>query len=197
MVGDGVDPRCRSATHPFMTATIYSVGHSTRTADELIAVLRDGGATAVADVRRFPGSRRHPQHNRGALERTLPAAGIAYRWLGESLGGRRTETIPAERSPNAGWQVAAFRHYADAMTTPEFHAGIAALDALARAQPTAIMCAERLWWSCHRRLIADYLVVHGWTVVHLLDPGHRQTHHLPEFARVVDGVITYPPLLEQ
>lgn len=178
-----------------MTSTVYTVGHSTRSAGELIAVLRAAGVEALADVRRFPASRRHPQHNRGALEHTLPAAGIAYLWLGEALGGRRRQTVPTERSPNNGWTVAAFRYYADAMSTPEFRAGIAALEALARMHPTAFMCAERLWWSCHRRLIADLLGVHGWSVIHLLDVAHQQPHKLTEFARVVDGELTYPSLV--
>jgi uncharacterized protein (DUF488 family) len=178
-----------------MTAVVYTVGHSTRSAEELTAVLLDAGVQAVADVRRFPASRRYPQHNRGALERALPATGIAYAWLGEALGGRRPESVPPERSLNRGWRVAAFRHYADAMSSAEFAAGIAALEQLARARPTAVMCAERLWWSCHRRLIADLLTVRGWSVVHLLDVGQQQPHRLTEFARVVDGELTYPGLV--
>jgi uncharacterized protein (DUF488 family) len=174
---------------------IHTIGHSTRSADELVAVLRAAGVTALADVRRFPASRRHPQHNRGALEHTLPAAGIAYTWLGESLGGRRRQTVPTERSRNNGWNVPAFRYYADAMSTPEFRAGIDHLEALGRSQPTAFMCAERLWWSCHRRLIADQLTVRGWSVIHLLDEKTRQPHTLTEFARVVDGELTYPSLV--
>jgi len=174
---------------------IYTIGHSTRSADELIGLLSEAGAQVVADVRRFPASRRHPQHNRAALERSLGAAGIAYRWLGEALGGRVAQSVPAERSHNAAWQVAAFRHYADAMAAPSFRAGIDTLEALARSQPTAFMCAERLWWSCHRRLIADYLTVRGWPVVHLLDVGKHDLHRLPEFARVVDGELTYPALV--
>lgn len=178
-----------------MTAVVYTIGHSTRSADELAAVLRDAGVQTLADVRRFPASRRHPQHNRGALEHTLPVVGIGYVWLGESLGGRRRETVPPERSRNSGWTVAAFRHYADAMTTAEFSAGMAELEALARERPAAVMCAERLWWSCHRRLIADLLTIRGWSVVHLLDVGQRQAHRLTEFARVVDGELTYPGLV--
>lgn len=178
-----------------MTSIVYTVGHSTRSADELIAVLRAPGVEALADVRRYPASRRHPQHDRGMLERSLPAAGIAYVWLGEALGGRLRQTVPTERSPNNGWRVAAFRYYADAMSTPAFRAGVAELEARARTQPTAFMCAERLLWSCHRRLIADLLTVRGWSVIHLLDIGQQQPHTLTEFARVVDGELTYPSLL--
>ena len=178
-----------------MTPAIYSVGHSTRAADELLAVLRSAGIETLVDVRRFPASRRHPQHNRQALERLLADAGMAYTWLGDSLGGRRRSTVPAADSRNSGWQVAAFRAYADYMATPEFQTGIAALAQVARRHRTAFMCAERLWWSCHRRLIADYLTVHGWSVMHVLDVGRAQPHTLTEFARVVDGALTYPGLV--
>jgi uncharacterized protein (DUF488 family) len=176
-------------------AIVYSIGHSTRSADDLLAVLHDAGVELLADVRRFPASRRHPQHNRTALERVLLEAGMAYAWLGESLGGRRRSTQPPERSRNTGWDVPAFRSYADFMSTAEFRAGIAVLETLACSRPTAFMCAERPWWSCHRRLIADYLTVHGWSVVHLFDIGHQQPHQLTEFARVVDGELTYPGLV--
>jgi len=176
-------------------ATIHTVGHSTRSAEELVAILRESDVTALADVRRFPASRRHPQHNRGALERSMAAVDITYVWLGESLGGRRQQRVPTERSPNNGWNVPAFRYYADAMHTDEFRAGIDRLETLARTQPTAFMCAERLWWSCHRRLIADLLTVRGWSVVHLLDRGKQQSHILTEFARIVDGELIYPSML--
>ena len=178
-----------------MTAAIYTVGHSTRSADELVALLRDAHVEVLVDVRRFPASRRHPQHNRGALERTLPEAGISYVWHGEVLGGRRKQEVPTERSRNNAWEVPAFRYYADAMATADFQAAIAQLESLARACPTAIMCAELLWWQCHRRLIADYLTVRGWPVIHLLDVGKRQPHHLTEFARVENGELTYPSLV--
>src|SRR6185369_3150324 len=111
-----------------MTTTIYTIGHSTRPGEELIAVLQDAGVRSLADVRRFPSSRRFPQFNRGALERALPEADIAYAWLGESLGGRRRQTVPVEQSRNNAWNVAAFRYYADAMSGAEFRAGIAALE---------------------------------------------------------------------
>jgi uncharacterized protein (DUF488 family) len=178
-----------------MTTTIYTIGHSTRPGEELIAVLQDAGVRSLADVRRFPSSRRFPQFNRGALERALPEADIAYAWLGESLGGRRRQTVPVEQSRNNAWNVAAFRYYADAMSGAEFRAGIAALEDLAQRVPTAFMCAERLWWSCHRRLIADYLLVRGWDVVHLLDVGEQHRHQLTEFARVDGDELTYPSLL--
>lgn len=175
--------------------TVFTVGHSTRSFDELVALLRAAGVTALIDVRRFPASRRHPHFNRAALASVLPASGIAYHWLGAELGGRVKPSVPAERSRNAGWQVAAFRAYADAMPAAEFSRGLVELEARAAARPSAFMCAERVWWSCHRRLIADALTVRGWSVVHLIDSDHQQAHALTEFARVVDGELTYPTLL--
>lgn len=178
-----------------MRSLVYSIGHSTRAAEEFLATLHDAGVQVLADVRRFPSSRRHPQYNRDTLERLLSDSGVRYAWLGESLGGRRRRVVPPEHSRNTGWQVAAFRTYADFMATAEFRAGIDALENLARSRPTAFMCAERLWWSCHRRLIADQLTVRGWSVVHLFDVGERKPHVLTEFARVVDGALTYPGLV--
>ena len=178
-----------------MPPLIYTIGHSTRATEELLVVLGEAGIRILADVRRFPASRRYPHFNRAHLEHVLPEAGIEYVWLGESLGGRRRGVVPAERSPNSGWQVAAFRAYADFMGTSDFQAGIGTLETLARSQRTALMCAERLWWSCHRRLIADYLTVHGWSVIHLFDVGQQKPHLLTEFACVIDGTLTYPGLL--
>jgi uncharacterized protein (DUF488 family) len=174
---------------------IYSAGHSARSSEELTGLLADAGVRALADVRRFPSSRRHPQFERAALERAVTGAGLRYVWLGESLGGRRAEVVPVEQSANRAWTEPAFRHYADAMATPEFQAGFAELEALARAAPTAFLCAERLWWECHRRLLADLLVVRGWSVVHLLEPGKASEHALSEWARVRDGALSYPALL--
>ena len=172
---------------------LYTVGHSTRTFDELLAVLDEAGVRTLVDIRRFPASRRHPQYNRGALEAELPARGIGYCWL-ESLGGRRKSILPIEESPNRAWQVDAFRNYADALTTPEFLAGVEALEALGRASPTAYMCAEKPWWKCHRRILSDLLLARGWEVVHLVDPGERAAHELSEWARVKDGNVSYPSL---
>ncbi len=146
-------------------------------------------------MRRFPSSRRHPQHDRGALERTLQAANIRYAWLGTALGGRVPQSLPAERSPNRAWTVEGFRNYADGMVRPEFAAAIEKLELLAREVPTALLCAERLWWKCHRRLLADLFVIRGWRVVHLLEPGKATDHELAGWARVRDGVLCYPGLL--
>jgi uncharacterized protein (DUF488 family) len=142
-------------------------------------------------VRAFPGSRRHPQFGRDALAGWLPDAGIDYRHM-RALGGRRA---PLPDSPNRGWREAAFSAYADHMASTEFRQALGELEAAARERPTAIMCAEAVWWRCHRRLIADALVARGWTVEHL-GVGHRpEAHRLTEFAVVgADGIPTYPPV---
>ena len=139
---------------------------------------------AIADVRRFPRSRRHPHFNTEALAEELPR----YAHFPE-LGGRR-RAVPG--SPNDGWEVAAFQGYADHLATPEFATGLARLEGLAREVPTAVMCAEGPWWRCHRRLVCDALLVRGWDVRHILPGGGLTAHELTEFA-VVDGErITYP-----
>jgi uncharacterized protein (DUF488 family) len=173
-----------------MGPTIYTIGHSTRSADELLALLGDAKVGLVADVRRFPSSRRHPQFNRPALSEWLHDAGIGYLHL-PALGGRR-DPLPA--SVNRGWRERAFQGYADHMTSPEFQTALAELAAIARDVPTSIMCAEAVWWRCHRRLIADALVARGWRVEHLGIGEGRAVHELTGFA-VVDtsGTITYPP----
>lgn len=163
-----------------------TVGHSTHSLSELVELLAQHGVEALADVRRHPGSRRLPHFNREALERELP---IAYAHFPE-LGGRRR---PRPDSPNAAWEVEAFRGYADHMASPEFAAGLARLEALAAERRTAIMCAEGLWWRCHRRLVADALTVRGWRVLHVAPDGRTVEHALPDFAVVEDGRLTYPP----
>jgi len=169
---------------------VYTVGHSTRSADELIAILNEAGATRIVDVRPFPMSRRHPQFNKDALTASLRAAGIDYRHMPE-LGGRRARSKRPSR--NGLWKVEAFRNYADYAETPEFRAALDALETLARERPTAFMCAEAVWWQCHRRLIADYMLARGWTVVHLLALGQRQSATLtPGAVPHEDGTIEYP-----
>lgn len=170
--------------------TVYTIGHSTRSADELLALLGDAGVTLLADVRAFPTSRRHPQFNRGALAAWLSTAGIRYRHM-PGLGGRRS---PIPGSPNGGWTETAFQGYADHMNTDEFRLALADLELLAREFPASVMCAEAVWWRCHRRLISDALVVHGWRVEHLGIGDGRAVHELPPFAVVeADGTLTYPP----
>jgi uncharacterized protein (DUF488 family) len=168
----------------------YTIGHSTRSAEELLDLLSAAGVRLVADVRAFPSSRRHPQFNRGALAAWLGSAGIDYRHM-PGLGGRRT---PVPGSRNGGWQQHAFQGYADYMSTDEFERALAELETAASELPTAIMCAEAVWWRCHRRLIADALVVRGWQVEHLGIGDRDVFHELTDFAVVgPDGKLTYPP----
>jgi uncharacterized protein (DUF488 family) len=170
--------------------TIYTVGHSTRSADELLALLREAGIERLADVRAFPSSRRHPQFNRDAMAGWLGDADIDYRHVPD-LGGRRS---PVPGSPNGGWREAAFQGYADHMRSAEFKDALARLEAAARQAPTTAMCAEAVWWRCHRRLIADALVARGWRVEHLGIGEGRAAHELTEFAVLgPDGTLTYPP----
>jgi uncharacterized protein (DUF488 family) len=168
---------------------VYTVGHSTHPLEDFVALVGGAGVRAIADVRRYPASRRNPQFAALALEETLPAQGITYAHL-EALGGRRE---PVPRSPNRGWENEGFRGYADHMATPEFAAGLTGLESLAAALPTAIMCAEGDWHRCHRRLLADALVVRGWGVVHIAPDGELSDHRLTDFAVVERGTITYPP----
>jgi len=174
---------------------IFTVGHSNLAAADLLALLRENGIAGLADVRRFPVSKRHPQHARPALEAGLRAAGIDYAFLGRELGGRLEPDVPVERSENRALREPAFRAYADSFGSPAFAAGLARLEELARARPTAVLCAERDWRQCHRRILSDVLVANGWSVAHLAPGGLRVEHALDPHARVSDGRITYPSLL--
>ena len=171
--------------------TVYTIGHGTRTIDELVELLTAAGITRLVDVRRMPGSRRHPHFAREALEVSLPAAGIAYDWRGEGLGGRRSRKEIAGASRHPAWKNEAFRNYADYMDSDEFRLALEQLESDAQHEPIAVMCAETLWWRCHRRLIADALVVGGHDVIHLLGPGKTQAHPLHESARIEDGRPVY------
>lgn len=168
---------------------ILTVGHSTRDPGELEDLLGRHGVELVLDVRAHPSSRRMPHFAREPLERSLSAAGIGYLHVPE-LGGRRR---PGPASPNAGWRNEAFRGYADHMGSPEFAHGLERVEASAGERPACLMCAEALWWRCHRRLVADALLVRGWQVAHMMGPGDPAPHVLPGFAVVERGRITYPP----
>jgi uncharacterized protein (DUF488 family) len=161
---------------------IFTVGHGSRSLDELVATLKDAGVVRLVDVRRFPGSRRFPHFGRDALAEALPRAGIAYDFRGDALGGRRR--APAAPSRHPAWREPAFRAYADYTDTAPFREAIVALEEDAVREASAFMCAERLWWQCHRRLIADALALRGAEVVHLLGPGERQAHALHPDVRV-------------
>jgi uncharacterized protein (DUF488 family) len=179
----------------YKSGTIFTAGHGSRTAEELVALAVGGGIARVADVRRFPHSRRHPQHDQTALARTLAGAGIEYTWFGAELGGRVPETVPPDLSRNGAWREPAFRRYADAADAPPFRIALGHLEALAREAPTALLCSERLWWQCHRRILADLLHVRGWQVLHLLDPGKTMPHELTPWARPEGDTVTYPALV--
>ncbi len=160
---------------------VFTIGHGTRPAEELVACLHEAGVATLVDVRRFPSSRRHPQFNRGALAETLARAGIAYRHAAE-LGGRRTGEPGAERF--ACIDAAAFRSYAARMSQPAWQEALGA--ALAEPAP-CFMCAERLWWRCHRRLIAELLMARGHQVSHLIRPGEVRRHRPSDEAEVREG----------
>lgn len=167
--------------------TVWTIGHSTRSIAELIGTLAAYDIELVADVRRYPGSRRLPQFTQPALRSSLEAAGLCYVWI-PALGGRRRALAD---SPNTAWRHEAFRGYADHLQSEEFAGGLFELLLLAGGLRTAVMCAEVLWWRCHRRLIADALVTLGVDVVHVADATHAQPHVVAPPARVVDGVLRY------
>lgn len=167
---------------------IHTIGHSTRSVEELIGLLRESGIRLLVDVRRYPGSRRHPQFGRDALAAALRAAGIEYVHEPD-LGGRRE---PRPDSPNTAWRNSGFRGYADYMATPPFRAALERLVARGEEEPTAIMCAEAVPWRCHRSLIADALVARGVEVLNVVSKGSATPHRLTPFARVEDGRVTYP-----
>jgi uncharacterized protein (DUF488 family) len=167
---------------------ILTVGHSNYEKRRFLELLGGAGVESVADVRTNPRSR-HPQFNRSALAAALQAAGIGYSHLGEQLGGRRE---PAAESPNRGWEEEWFRGYADHMASTGFASGLGRLEELADGRRVAVMCAEADWRRCHRRLIADALLIRGRTVLHLDGNGALKGHELTEFAEVDAGRLTYP-----
>jgi uncharacterized protein (DUF488 family) len=166
---------------------IYTIGHSTRTLDEFLGLLNEFSVSVLADIRNFPGSRRYPHFNSESLAESLKQARIKYFHL-KQLGGRRK---PLKDSVNTAWRVEAFRGYADYMSTPEFADGIKKLQDLASAEPTAYMCSEAVWWSCHRALVSDHLKVNGWKVMHIMAPGKLSEHPYTSAARIVNGRLSY------
>lgn len=168
--------------------TLWTVGHSTRPIDELVALLETHGIRLLVDVRTTPYSRHNPQFNSERLAASLVKAGFQYRHR-PPLGGRRKGRPD---SVNVGWRNASFRGYADYMQTDEFKRAIEELMAAGRKDPTAILCAEAVPWRCHRSLIADALVSRGWTVRHILAPDQADAHRLTPFARLENGLLLYP-----
>lgn len=167
---------------------IWTIGHSTRTIEEFLALLAEHRIEAIADVRRFPGSRRMPWFNSEPFAVALQRHEIEYHHL-VGLGGRRK---PSPDSKNTVWRVDAFRAYADFLETPEFEVELAGLLQIADARRTAVLCAEAVWWRCHRSLISDALKARGHTVCHIFGPGKAEEHPFTPPARIVDGRLAYP-----
>ena len=172
--------------------TVWTVGHSTRPIDEFIAALQSFRISALVDVRSYPGSRRYPQFNKPNLAASLAGVEIDYRHAPE-LGGRRRAKPD---SINMAWRNEMFRGYADYMDTEEFREGIERLLGLARESRTAIMCAEAVWWKCHRSLISDYLKASGVTVLHIAGGGKSEEHPFTSAARIINGELSYRGVLD-
>lgn len=170
---------------------VFTVGHSTHSAEKFLAILRAHRIELLADIRTIPRSRRHPQFERTALSALLMAAGIAYRHF-PVLGGLRK---PRPDSVNTAWQNPSFRGYADHMQTDIFRHGLEVLESEAAGRRTAVMCAEAVWWHCHRLLLSDALFVRGVRVLHIWSDAAPKPHRLSDFARTHDGGVTYPGLL--
>ena len=180
-------------TTPGASITIWTIGHSTRSADEFNQILLAHAITALVDVRSFPGSRRYPHFNQSELSAHLESLGILYTH-NPKLGGRRRHS---PKSKNTAWKNASFRAYADHIETEEFAQGIEELLRIASTRPTVVMCAEALWWRCHRSLIADFLKSRGVTVLHILDAKKTEEHPFTSAARIVDGELSYEGLFAE
>lgn len=173
-------------------STIWTIGHSTHTLGEFLTILKSFEIELVVDIRSFPGSRRYPHFNKAALSASLPEQGIGYIHL-KDLGGRRKAKI---NSANTAWRLPAFRGYADYMETPIFKHSIRELETLASSKRVVFMCAEAVWWSCHRSLVSDYLKNEGWKVLHIMAEGKATVHPYTAPARIIDGKIVYSKLNE-
>jgi uncharacterized protein (DUF488 family) len=169
-------------------ATLYTIGHSTRSIDDLVAALRAHDIQTLVDIRAFPASKRLPQFNRETLDQRLNSAGIRYVWM-KSLGGYRKKILAD--SPNIALRNQSFRNYADYMLTPDFERAMADVILLANESKTAYMCAERLYFRCHRMLVSDWLVAHGHEVLHIDAAGPVKEHALTSEARFVEGRVVY------
>jgi len=170
---------------------VLTIGHSNLPFEQFVSLLKEFEIRLVADIRRYPSSRKFPHFNGSALREQLAAESINYRWL-EALGGRR-HTAAGDKSLNMGLRSPGFRSYADYMATGQFRNGVRELLSAAAGSRTAIMCAEKLYWKCHRRLLSDYLTSQGVQVIHILDPGKTSIHTLTPDAVVTESGIIYPP----
>lgn len=167
--------------------TIWTIGHSTRSMEELLAILHSFNIQLVADIRSYPGSKRYPHFNKEALEVILPKNNIEYIHL-KNLGGRRK---PNQLSTNTAWRNEAFRGYADYMETNDFKSGVDELQKLAKDKRTAYMCSEAVWWRCHRSLVSDYLKSQGWEVFHIMGEDKAEEHPYTSAANFANGKLTY------
>jgi uncharacterized protein (DUF488 family) len=175
-----------------MTKPFFTIGHSTRTIDAFVDLLNEFDVVLVVDVRTVPRSRANPQYNGGVVGASLAARGIGYEHLA-ALGGLRGHSRSVGAEVNAFWENDSFHNYADYAMSPAFRDGLAHLRALGHRRRCAIMCAESLWWRCHRRIIADYLIAAGETVLHIMGPGHIEEAKLTVAARPgPEGTLTYP-----
>jgi uncharacterized protein (DUF488 family) len=185
--GPGHAPDNAPDDAPARGPILWTIGHSTREWEVFTGMLDDARIEVLVDVRRFAGSRRNPQFSGETMARALPEAGIEYLPMPD-LGGRRK---PDPDTRNTAWRNASFRGYADYMETPPWQSARDRLAALARRKRVAVMCAEALWWQCHRGLISDDFKAHGWEVIHLAAPGRREEHPYTSAARIVDGELDY------
>lgn len=174
-----------------MALPFYTIGHSTRTIEAFVELLRVADVAIVADIRSVPRSRTNPQYNRDTLPGTLAAFQIGYEHIAE-LGGLRGKTKTVAADTNAFWEHASFRNYADYALTPPFRTGLDQLIALGRERRCAMMCAEAVWWRCHRRIVTDHLIARGESVFHLMDTDKIESATLTKGARAQDGSVTYP-----
>lgn len=173
--------------------SFYTIGHSTRSIEEFVSVLKAFKVKVLVDIRAFPVSRRNPQFNRENLEESLARCGIQYLWLGQELGGYRKKSEGlGEKSPNKGWTREGFRIYADYMMSDDFRSAVKRLIDLAKKKRVAYMCAEKFYWRCHRRLVSDYLLSLGYEVWHIVEKDILRKHELTNFAQIRNGRLTYP-----
>lgn len=173
-----------------MSLPIFTIGHSTHPLDQFVDLLQQHGIEALVDIRRFPGSKRFPHFKRDNLAAELPKAGFEYHWI-EALGGRRKKETGGP-SHNLALRNESFRNYADYMESEEFQKAIVQLLEIAQTKRTAYMCAEGLYWQCHRRLVSDFLLTKGITVEHIMPDGKLTLHKLTDGGRIKDGQLTYP-----
>jgi uncharacterized protein (DUF488 family) len=173
-----------------MYLRIFTIGHSTHPLDQFLALLKQHGIEALVDIRRFPGSKRHPHFSRENLTTELPKSGLEYHWL-EALGGRRKKETGGP-SHNLALRNESFRNYADYMETEDFQKAIEQLLEIAQSKRTAYMCAGGLYWQCHRRLVSDFLLMKGITVEHIMPSGELVSHKLTEGGRIKDNQLSYP-----